>query len=88
MNQYRYTVDDDSATFEGAYPFNSDCDENSAEFIAEASAEHYYLESEGVWEWSGSMSIQIFKEDGTKLGVFDVWYENSPYFTACRKINS
>jgi hypothetical protein len=87
MNQYRYSVDDDS-TFEGADRFNSDWDENCAESVAEDAAAHYYSESEGGWEWNESMSIQIFKEDGTKLGVFDVWYENSPHFTACRKMNS
>ncbi|UUM20841.1 hypothetical protein [Mycoavidus sp. SF9855] len=32
------------------------------------------------WEWNESMSIQIFKEDGTSLGVFNVGYDLEPQF--------
>ncbi len=81
MNQYRYTVHDD-VTFEGADSFNSDWDENRAEYIAEDAAAHYYSEVEVCWNSSDSISIKIFKEDGGNLGVFNVWYENSPSFCA------
>ncbi len=79
MKAYKYIVDE-CDPFEYASCFNSDWDEEDADYIAKDAADHYYSESAGGWKWNESISIEVFKEDGTSLGVFDVGYDLEPQF--------
>lgn len=81
MNQYRYAMHDDT-TFEEAECFDSVWGEEDVDCIAKDVAEDYYSGIAGDWEWNESMSIQLFKEDGTSLGVFNVGYDLGPQFWA------
>ncbi len=79
MNPYRYTVHEDE-TFEEANCFNSDWDEEDARDIAVEAAGDYYSESGRCWGGNECISIEVFKEDGSSLGRFNVEYELVPQF--------
>ncbi|MCX8566867.1 MAG: hypothetical protein ON057_001594 [Glomeribacter sp. 1016415] len=79
MKIYKYIVDERWG-FEDADCLESNWGEEDAEYVAREVAEHYYSEAEGGWKWHESISIQIFKEDGTSLGVFTVGYDLEPQF--------
>ncbi|MCX8565739.1 MAG: hypothetical protein ON057_000466 [Glomeribacter sp. 1016415] len=85
MNQYRYAVHNDEATFEGVYLSHPDWHEDSAECIAENAADYYCSENEVNLKCNESISIEIFTEDGSSLGLFSVGYKYSPHFTAFRE---
>lgn len=85
MTTYKYIVDE-CRSFEYADSFDSDWNEKNADCIAREVAEHYYSEDEGgCWNWNESISIQIFKEDGTSLGIFEVGYHLEPQFWVLQK---
>ncbi|BBE09687.1 Uncharacterized protein MCB1EB_1526 [Mycoavidus cysteinexigens] len=79
MTTYKYIVDKRWG-FEDADCLESSWGEEDAEYVAREVAGNYYSESEGTWEWNESISIQIFKEDGTSLGVFEVGCDLEPQF--------
>ncbi len=82
MNQYRYSVDDDS-TFESAHRLNLNGGGSSISYLATEAAEDYYSNNAGYLdEWP--VSIEIFKEDGSSIGVFNVECERTQYFRAER----
>lgn len=83
MNQYRYTVYNDGATFEGVYLSHLDWRKDYVESIAESAAAYYCSENNLDLNGNESISIQIFEEDGTSLGFFSAGYRYPPYrFTA------
>ncbi len=68
MNQYRYAVLDFNEQFEDGFCFKSMLDEGEVEGLAQAAAERI--------EWAiignSEIDIEVFKEDGLSLGVFEV----------------
>ncbi len=73
MNQYRYAVLDYAEQFEDGRCFKSMLDESEVEGLAQAAAEH--LDSECFWgadSEEGVLLIEVFKEDGLSLGLFEV----------------
>ncbi len=76
MNQYRYAVLDYDEGFENGVSFESMLDEGEVEGLVQAAAKH--LDSECVWGADcgyGEALIEVFKEDGLSLGVFEVHKE-------------
>ncbi len=70
MNRYRYTVAY-RQDFEDAYFFESHLDENEVQSLAyEASVEYYVCQ--GAWKDEWPLSIEVYKEDGSYLGVFEM----------------
>ncbi len=73
MNRYRYAVLDYGEQFEGGRCFESMLDEGEVEGLAKAAAEDF--DSECFWgadSEEGELLIEVFKEDGLSLGVFEV----------------
>lgn len=70
---YRYAVLDYDEQFENGCCFESMLDESEIEGLAQAAAEH--LDSECFWgadSEDGELLIEVFKEDGLSLGIFEV----------------
>lgn len=70
-------------TFEDAEDFHSLCPPNSANFLAEDIAEQVW--DDGGWEYIWPISIQIYDENGTSLGIFKVDQEAVPSFFVISK---
>lgn len=84
MNPYRYTVHGNQ-TFEEASCFNSDWNEGDTRDIAMEAVADYYSEGKGRWRENKCISIQVFKEDGSSLGRFNVEYELVPQFWVAKE---
>ncbi|UUM20843.1 hypothetical protein [Mycoavidus sp. SF9855] len=72
IKQYRYALLDEGMTFEDAYSFDSNFDENEAQSVALDASVDYYAEREGWRKADWPLYIEVFKEDKSSLGVFNV----------------
>ncbi len=70
VRQYRYALLDEGMTFEDAYSFGSNFDENKAQSVAFDASMDYYAEREGWRKADWPLHIEVFKEDGSSLGDF------------------
>ena len=73
VKRYRYAVLDYAEQFEDGYGFESMLDEGEVEGLVQAAAEH--IDSECYWgadSEEGELLIEVFKEDGLSLGIFEV----------------
>lgn len=89
LNQYRYAILNKGMTFENAYCFCSKFEKN-IEILARIAADDYLegLACEDGWFPGDLISIELFKEDGTSLGIFDTEYPFTPNFTVTPKEQS
>ncbi len=83
VKEYKYAILNEGMKFGDAYCFESK-DEETVEDLVEQAAASYLSEMlwEKYWQVRDSLSIEVFEEDGSSLGVFNVTYESIPYFTA------
>ncbi len=79
VKQYRYAVLDKEMTFKNAYRFSVSHDENETGYFTLPLAEDYY-EQVNDWKPDDSILVELFKEDGTSLKIFDISYEIEPNF--------
>lgn len=95
LKQYRYALLDYDEQFEEGSCFKSKLDEDEVEGLAQVAAEHLDDAVKLDWEfWAtedgedGEVDIELFKEDGSSLGVFEVQKTWLPYLNVTPKTKS
>ncbi len=73
VKRYRYAVLNYGEQFEDGYGFESMLDEDEVEDLTQAAVDH--LDAEYLWgadRRDSEIVIEVFKEDGLSLGIFEV----------------
>lgn len=81
MNRYVIVLPEYEETFQDGEQFDSNFEEDSANYIAEDYAEYFHGNRDG-WDSSWPLRFDVYSQDGKLIGKFNVNREFRPEFYA------